>query len=205
MASNEKRAGAPRPYRKRERARREQETRRRITEAALELHRTVGPARTTVSDVAARAGVGRMTVYNHFPTDADLLASCSGHFAAGHPLPDMAAWRAIADPDERLRVALDDLYAWFRETSETMGKVLRDAALIPALGEIMDRRWWPAVDAMVDALASGRGLRGARARDVRAALRLAVDLGTWETLTASGLDDRGAARVAARMVGASAG
>ncbi len=204
MSSTEKAPDAPRPYRKRERARREQETRRRITEAALDLHRSVGPARTTVSDVAARAGVGRMTVYNHFPTDADLLASCSGHFAAGHPLPDIAAWRAIADPDARLAVALGELYAWYRETAETMGKVLRDAALIPALGEIMDRRWWPAVDAMVEALAGGRALRGTRARDLRAALRVAVDLRTWETLTGGGLDDRAAARLASRMVAAAA-
>jgi hypothetical protein len=85
-----------------------------------------------------------------------------------------------------------------------MGKVLRDAALIPALGEIMDRRWWPAVDAMVDVLAEGRDQHGARRRDLHGALRVAVDLRTWEILTRDGLDDRAAASLAARMVHAAA-
>jgi AcrR family transcriptional regulator len=203
MTSTEK-GGTRRPYRLRERARRQEETRRRITEAAVELHRTVGAARTTVSEVASRAGVGRMTVYNHFPTEADLVRACTGHWAAEHPLPDIRAWAGIDDPDARTRAALAELYGWYAGAADMMGNALRDAPLVPALEEVMRARWWPAVDAMVDALAAGRRLRGRRAARVRGAIRVAVDLGTWRTLTAAGLGAAEAARLAADMIAAAA-
>src|SRR5918999_6054336 len=99
-----------RPYRKRARARQEERTRLAITEAAVDLHRTIGPARTTVKEIAERAGVGRMTVYNHFASDDELLAACSSHYMAGHPPPDPAALSSIQDPDVRLDAALGALY-----------------------------------------------------------------------------------------------
>src|SRR3954451_25359268 len=101
-----------RPYQLRKRADAMEATRRRITSAAVELHRTVGPARTTMTAVAERAGVQRQTLYRHFPNDEELFAACSGHFAALHPRPDAGRWREIADPAERLRIALDELYVW---------------------------------------------------------------------------------------------
>ena len=85
-------------------------TRQRITEAAMELHGTIGPARTTVKAVAERAGVQRHTVYRHFPTEDALFIACSSHWAASNPRPDPEAWAAIGDPRERLVTALDALY-----------------------------------------------------------------------------------------------
>src|SRR5262249_20410852 len=123
-----------RRYRKRRRARQEDETRRRITEAAVDLHGTVGPARTTVSAVAERAGVQRATVYRHFPDEESLFGACSAHWLAANPLPDLATWSSIADPDERLRVALGELYAWFDRGEYMLEKTTRDAALVPAMG-----------------------------------------------------------------------
>jgi len=61
-----------RKYEMKRRAERMEETRRRITEAAVELHETVGPARTTVSAVAEKARVQRHTYYRHFPQVEDL-------------------------------------------------------------------------------------------------------------------------------------
>jgi AcrR family transcriptional regulator len=191
-----------RPYRKKVRARQEAETRRRITEAVMELHRTVGPAHTTVTEVAERAGVSRMTVYNHFPTDADLIEACSTHWSSLNPLPEPGRWRDVSDPDRRLATALPELYRWYRDTEDMMGKVLRDAPLVSALGELMEERWWALVDTMVDTLAAGRGLRGRRRERVRAALRVALDFSTWRTLTRSGLSDEAAARLAAGFVAA---
>jgi AcrR family transcriptional regulator len=101
-----------RRYRKRRRAELEAQTRLRITEAAVELHGSVGPARTTISAVADRAGVQRATVYRHFRDEDALFEACSSHWMAQHPLPDAVAWSAIEDPDERLRTALHELYAW---------------------------------------------------------------------------------------------
>jgi AcrR family transcriptional regulator len=191
--------GEPRRYRKQQRARKEEDTRRRITEAVVELHRTVGPANTRVTEVAERAGVSRMTVYNHFPTDADLIEACSTHWAVPNPTPDPASWAAEPDPTERLRRALTELYAWYAATADMMGNVLRDAPIVPALGDLMEERWSPYVDGMLAVLAAGWGEKPG-SRDVRAALRLAVDFGTWQVLADAGLDPDRAAELATRMV-----
>lgn len=198
MASNKK-DRPRRRYELKERARRQQETRRRITEAAVELHGTVGPARTTIAELARLAGVQRMTVYNHFATDADLFDACSSHWFLGHPPPDAAAWTAIEDPGVRLGVALREMYAYYRRNERMLGNVFRDAPLLPALGEILERKWSPAIGAMVDVLADdGPALAGADCR--RATLRLVLDFATWRTLAGAGLDDEAAARLAARFV-----
>lgn len=198
-----------RRYRKRERARQEEQTRRRITEAAMELHRTVGPARTKVTEVAERAGVSRMTVYNHFPTEGDLIEACSSHWAAQNPFPDTEEWAAVEDPHERLHAALAELYGWYRDTEDMMGNVLRDASMVEPLREIMDERWGPFMDAVVDVLAEGWGAGDhapshgdARPREteLRAALRVTVDFRTWRLLADTLGDDADAAHVAARMV-----
>ena len=123
-----------RRYELRKRADAMQDTRRRITEAAVELHGTIGPARTTITAVAERAGVQRQTVYRHFPTEDDLFAACSGHFAATHPRPDVEAWRAIADPAERLETALDELYAYYEATEAMYTNILRDETLVAPVG-----------------------------------------------------------------------
>src|SRR5690349_19573030 len=121
-----------RRYRKRRRAEHELETRRRITEATMKLHGTVGPARTTVSAIADEAGVQRATVYRHFPDDQSLFDACTAHFYGLHPRPDPDEWATIADPDERLRKALADLYAWYGEIEEMLSNTTRDAAHVPA-------------------------------------------------------------------------
>ena len=185
-----------RSYEKRARARAERETRRRITEVAIELHGTVGPAPTTVAELARRAGVSRGTVYNHFPDDASLLAACSAHWAEGHPAPDLAAWAAIADPDERLRTGLREQYAWYAENEAMLANSDRDAALVPALAELRAHRTAPRLDAMLETLADG-----AR-RERRALVALALELRTWQSLARRGLSTRAAADL---MAAAAAG
>jgi AcrR family transcriptional regulator len=194
-----------RKYEQRERARMHARTRQRIVDAVIELHETVGAARTTVSEVARRAGVGRMTVYNHFPTEAQMVAACTSHWIALHPPPDVEAWAAVGDPEERLAAALRELYAYYRETQAMWGTAYRDARLVEPLGEIMDATWFALLDRAVEVLAAGRGLRGRRRTRALGALRLAVDFPTWRTLTASGMDDLEAAGVAAAFAGARAG
>src|SRR3954467_13213648 len=94
-----------RRYELKERARRQEETRQRIVDATVALHREVGPARTTIAEVARRAGVGRVTVYNHFPDDVSLLAACSDQFATENPPPDPIEWKSVKDPEARLKSA----------------------------------------------------------------------------------------------------
>src|SRR5262245_47185371 len=99
-----------RRYEKKARAASEEATRMRVIEAAIELHGTIGPARTTISAIAERAGVRRATVYRHFPDERTLFLGCSGTWAERHPLPDPTSWADITDPRERLMEALDELY-----------------------------------------------------------------------------------------------
>jgi AcrR family transcriptional regulator len=177
-----------RKYELKKRAEQLAETRRRITETTVELHRTVGPAATRISEVARRAGVQRVTVYNHFPDDASLFAACSAHWRDLHPAPDPTAW------DGDLRVALRELYAWYRETEPMTANVLRDAQTLPALQAIVDGGLGAYLDAVRALLAEPLGA-GER---VDAALRAALDFHFWRALAPLGDDD--AAELAAGLV-----
>jgi AcrR family transcriptional regulator len=200
MMASETTTTAQRPYRKRLRAEQEEETRERITEAAVRLHGTVGPARTTISGVAEEAGVQRATVYRHFPTEADLFDACSSHYAAEHPSPDVEAWREIRDPGARLRRGLADYYDYYAETEPMFEKVFRDAPVVPAMAKPVlagaERR-----ARAVDALMSGRTERGAARRRVRAAVTHALWFPTWQSLVRfQGLEESEAVAVMAAMV-----
>ena len=161
------------------RAERRRETRRRIVEAAVELHRARGPARTTVKEIAERAGVNRLTVYNHFPDMADLLGACSRRWTERHPPPDPARWREIQDPRERLRAALADLYAYYERTEPMTANVLRDAEAMPELAAVLDGTLVPYLGRVRELLAEGWG---GRRRRLLAALALALDFHTWRSL-----------------------
>ncbi len=184
------------------RAEQEAETRLRITESAVDLHGTLGPANTSVSAVAERAGVRRSTVYRHFPDERALFGACSAHWGGQNPPPDPRAWGAIADPAERLDAALAELYAYYRRTEGMLDKLLRDAPLVPLVDELMGGFRAFLAEA-TDVLVKGRGLRG-KARDrTRAAVGHALGFRTWQDLTgAQGLDDEGAAALMSRLVAA---
>lgn len=179
--SDEMQKAGKRPYRKRERAAAEARTRLRITEATSELHETVGPALTTVSAIAQRAGVQRATVYRHFPDEASLFAACSAHWIEANAPPDPTGWAALGDHDERMRAALGELYAWYERTAPMLEKLFRDAALIPALAtEFQAMTGY--FEAVAETLLAGRGLRGARRRRVRAAIGHSIAFETWRSL-----------------------
>lgn len=189
---------ARRRYELKKRAEQQAETRRRIVEATVELHRTVGPAETRISEVARRAGVQRVTVYKHFPDDASLFAACSAHWVAQHPAPDPAPWRELADPGERLRAALRDLYAWFRETEPMTANVLRDAERLPSLGGVLAAGRERYLAAVRELLGEPFRARGRRRELLAAALEAATDFHLWRAL--SPLGDEEAAELAAGLV-----
>jgi AcrR family transcriptional regulator len=190
--------GNTRRYRKRRRAEHELETRRRITEATMKLHGTVGPARTTVSAIADEAGVQRATVYRHFPDDQSLFDACTAHFYGLHPRPDPQAWASIADPDERLRKALADLYAWYGEVEEMLSNITRDAAHVPGPTR---ERFLAYFGAAREVLTQGRRQRGRPRARVAAAVGHAIAFPTWRSLAREqGLDDPEAVALMAGMV-----
>lgn len=140
--------------------------------------------------------------HNHFATEAEMVRACTSHWIALHPPPDVEAWAAVSDPDERAAAAIAQIYDYYRSTSAMWTTAYRDAGLVEPLGDIMDATWFALLDRAVAVLARGRGFRGRRGARVRGALRLALDFPTWQTLTASGLDDADAARVATAFVAA---
>jgi AcrR family transcriptional regulator len=181
-------ADKSRPYRMQRRAESQEQTRLRITESAVELHGTLGPSQTSISAVAAHAGVRRSTVYRHFPNEAALFDACNAHWAAANPPPDLGAWAAIDDPDERLRVAVVELYAFYARTERMLDNLFRDE---PTNALVQERftAFHGYVDAARDTLMAGRKLRGTTRRRMHAALGHAIAFSTWKSLVRDeGLD-----------------
>lgn len=165
-----------RTYTLKKRATQQAETRQKIVDAAIELHGSVGPARTTFSMVAERAGVQRHTLYAHFPDDRALLMACSGQHLEQAPLPDAAAWREIDDRGERLRTGLAAVYAWFERNAVIVERVLRDAGHDEVVREISQMRFGPPIAAWHEVLGAKLSAKQ------RAMLHLALSFHTWQSL-----------------------
>jgi AcrR family transcriptional regulator len=184
------------------RAESQQQTRQRITESAVQLHRTLGPARTSMSAVAAHARVRRSTLYRHFPDEAALFDACSAHWAAANPPPDLAAWSIVDDVDERLARALGELYLYYGRTEDMLENLFRDEATVPIVAERFAafRSYFTAAR---DTLMTGRSVRGAARLRTEAALGHAIAFSTWKSLVREqGLDDATAAKLMSTLVGA---
>jgi AcrR family transcriptional regulator len=185
-----------RKYELKQRAEKQAETRRRIVQAAVDLHGTVGPAKTTISAIARRAIVERRTFYRHFPDPDEIFDACSASFRAQHPPPDPKAWLSIADPERRLSSALEQCYRYYRRHEGLIDNVLRDRELgIPVGDGFLNHR-----TAARRTLAEGFSVERQDHRQLNAALELALDFHTWQTLRRNGLSDRQASELASAVV-----
>ncbi len=192
-----------RRYRLDARAKQQEATRRRIVEATAELHAEAGPAATTISAIAERAGVQRLTVYRHFPDEAALFAACSALSEERHPAPDPALWGEIGDPGARAEAALGALYAYYAGDAKGLALVLRDAEALPALAGVL-APFHGYLTWIADDLAANCNPEGDAARRVRAAAGLAVDFWAWRSLAAQGLTPGESARLMAALIQGSA-
>ena len=165
-----------RGYKLGKRADKQAETRARIVEATLALHSNLGPARTTVSQIAERAGVQRHTVYAHFPDDRSLFLACSGLALERNPLPDPVAWATSPPGGDRLRIGLGALYGWFERNAEMAACVLRDAEDHALTGEMIALRMAPTFAEAAAVLGEGLSERQ------RALLAVALDFACWRNL-----------------------
>jgi AcrR family transcriptional regulator len=187
-----------RRYELKARAEDQARTRQRIVEATSALHEEVGPARTTVAEIARRAGVQRLTVYNHFPDEAHLFDACGRHWLALHPPPDPSAALQLDDPSDRLRMVLRAYYAWYRENAAMQEHVQRDRLVMPVFDSVVRSRTGARLTALVEALTPAFS-PSPNGPSVRAAVALALDFWAWRRLSQEGLSDLEAADV---MVGA---
>jgi AcrR family transcriptional regulator len=190
----------PREQDARRRDVRRERTRQRIVEATVELHQTVGTARTTISAIAEKAGVQRLTVYRHFPDERVLFHACRGHWSAANPPPDPGSWTQVADPQERLGLALGEVYAYHRRTEPMISNVVRDAQ-VHHLTREMAEPYFQLFERMRYVLVTGWGAEDERLDLLLAALGHALDFQTWRSLVRQqGLDDERAIEVVVAMV-----
>jgi AcrR family transcriptional regulator len=185
-----------RKYELKRRAERQAETRRRIVEATVALHTSLGPAQTSISAIAERAGVQRHTVYAHFPDEASLYQACTSHWDKAHPFPDPAPWAANTDPHKRLARVLADVYDWYAGVADDLELIVRDASVVPPVARYLDDMG-DEMASLADRLAAGLG----RSRSVRAAVGHALAFETWRSLVGrEGLTNAQAARAMLRFV-----
>jgi AcrR family transcriptional regulator len=189
-----------RKYELKARAESQRATRDRIARATAELHEEKGVAHTTVTEIARRAGVTRLTVYNHFADLSELLPACAAHYERLHPVPDLGGVLAQADPGERLQGALARLYSWYRETEPMYGKLFSDRASVPELDRFLEENFDRMQAELAEDLAAAFGVRGRRAERMLALTRLALDFWTWRRLSREGLDDEAAADLMAAAI-----
>lgn len=193
-----------RGYRLNERAKRQAQTRQRIIDATVALHAELGPAATTVAEIARRAGVSRLTVYNHFPADRDLFAACQRQFLSENPAPDLAPALALKDPTERVRATLTLLYPSFRRQAPMSANVLHDRRALPALDALLAGTRDASIAELTKTLAGGFAPHRHAAPRLRAVIALALDFWTWQRLAQEGLPDDKAAQLMAELVACTA-
>ncbi len=190
-----------RKYELRKRADKQAETRRRIVEATVMFHSTIGPARTTVADICRQAGIQRTTFYRHFPDELSLFKECRAFVAHEKPLPDPDACSAIADPTGRVRTGLAAAYAYYRQNEQQMAAIIRDSEVMPAGGA-----FFQFADRLRDVMAAGWKARGKRQARILAACGHSADFQAWRSLARKqGLSDGEVIEAMVTLVRAAAG
>jgi len=195
---------AKRPYQLKRRAQQQEATRQRIVEAAMALHEELGPRQTTISAIAERAGVQRLTVYRHFGDDLALFTACSGLWFQEHPPPDPDSWRDVGDPGPRAAAALGALYAWYRRTRGMLEGVMRDRAEVPAVDQVMRQfdGYLRSIQADLAGCWAAGGRPPSRGRD--ATIAHCLKFATWLDLAAEGLNETEMANLAGEWIAAAA-
>lgn len=189
-----------RRYELKKRATAQAETRRRIVDAAIELHETIGPLASTVAAIAERAGVSRVTVYRHFPDDVSLLQACTSEYDLAHPVPDPTPWLAIQDPRRRLQTALRDLYAYYSANEPMLANGMDSLSAMPALQQAL-ASMFEGMRHLQELLATGWSADGGPGSLLSGAIGHAIALPTWRSLRREqGLTNEQAVRLMVGLV-----
>ncbi len=200
--SEQQRSTKSRRYQMIKRAEQVDTTRQRIVDAAVALHGSVGPARTTIAGVAERAGVTRLTVYRHFADDEALFSACSSHWLSQQQLADPTAWSELPDPLERLNAGLTDLYRFYRDGETMLARIYGDWDVLPESHRTaLQERNTLFRDALLEPFpAPGRSGR------LRAVVGHAVSFWTWRSLCHdNGLSNQDAVHLMTSLAATTAG
>jgi AcrR family transcriptional regulator len=186
----------------RKRAEQIEHTRQRIIDAAVHLHGTVGPAETTIAGIAREAGTTRLTVYRHFADEEAIFAACSAHWMSGQVPPKPDEWAEIADPIERVRAGLTDLYRFYRDGGSMLTRIHRDLAALPTSHrQVLVERDRHHRDVLMKPFRAAAKDR----RRLSAVLAHAVSFGTWRSLCIDNeLSDSDAVEAMTALVAATA-
>jgi AcrR family transcriptional regulator len=189
-----------RRYELKKRAAAQAETRRRIVDATIDLHRTVGPLAATISAIADHAGVSRVTIYRHFPDEVSLLTACTSEYNIAHPAPDPARWATIANPRERLQAALTDLYAYYSANEPMLANGMDSYGAMPALQAAL-APMFEGLQQVQQVLTTGWGVEGGPGTLLAAGLGHAIGFPTWRALrNVHGLTNEQAVRLMVGLV-----
>lgn len=190
-----------RPYKMQKRERGRERTRQKIVEAAVDLHGSVGPKNTSISALAERAGVQRLTVYRHFPDEQALFHACSSHWFGQHPPPDSENWLESTDPTERTSVALLSLYRYYRQTASMWTVLYRDVEEVPAIKKPL-QAFDEYLKSIRDALLAVWWPKGRKPKPLTATISHAIEFDTWRSLENLGLNDRQMVELVTRWIAA---
>lgn len=177
-----------RKYNQQQRAEQVRETRRKIVQATMELHETLGPANTSIKAVADRAGVQRLTVYRHFPDETSLFQACTSHWLELNPPPDMATWAQTEPAEARSKEAFLSFYRYYRGTRDMWEVTYRDVGRVEALQGPLSGFEAYLDNVRDDLLQAWRPPRSAK-EQVSAVLRHALRFSTWQSLNLEKLGD----------------
>jgi AcrR family transcriptional regulator len=188
-----------RKYRKSRRAEQEEQTRDKIVDAAMALHEEIGPRATSISAIAERAGVQRLTVYRHFKDDVAIFQACSSRWFELNPPPDPALWQELAPALQRTEDALRNIYTYYAANARMLNRVYSDAADVPALQEVMVG-FKSYLDQIGNDLLKAWQPESKKRNDVTVLINHALQFPTWESFSQEKMKDKRIAEVMAKCI-----
>ena len=188
-----------RKYTKTRRAELQEQTRDKIVEAAMTLHEELGPRATTISAIAERAGVQRLTVYRHFEDDIAIFQACSSRWFELNPPPDPSLWQELAPAAQRTEEALLNIYTYYADTATMLSGVIRDEAEVPALHEVM-KSFRSYLDRIGNDLLKAWQPESKKRKDIKALINHALQFSTWQSFSQEKMKERRMAVVMTKCI-----
>jgi AcrR family transcriptional regulator len=113
------------------------ERRRRLLELGTDLFARFSYDELSMARIAREAGISKALMYHYFPSKQAYFAAALEEKAG--ELATLTETDSSLPPLEQLTGSLDAFLGWVEENREAYGKLVRSAAAIPEVREIVDR------------------------------------------------------------------